>query len=90
MRRLTRGARTHNEGSLGLHHGDGHLHAGLGIEGKEILARLEVLPLGADGFGVVDIQAHEVLEEVVAVEAAAVLAELHQPRPDGEQQARAP
>ena len=48
----------------------------------DLVADLDVLPLGDDPVGAVDVAADQVLEEVVAVEAAASLAELRDPGPD--------
>src|SRR5665647_1925790 len=58
---------------------DGQLHRLLGVERDVVLADREVLPLRVDPVGAVDVEAEEVLEGVVGIEAAAVLAELHDP-----------
>ena len=47
------------------------------------VAGLALLPLGVDAIGVAHAAAGEVLEPRVAVEAAAVLADLRDPRPHG-------
>jgi len=46
------------------------------------VADIQVLPLRVDGVGVVNPGAHQAFQPVVTVEAAAVLADLCQPRPD--------
>ena len=46
------------------------------------LAELPVLPLRVDAVGIFHLTAGEVLEPFVAIEAAAVLAELREPGPD--------
>jgi hypothetical protein len=47
-----------------------------------LVADLDLLPLGDDTIGAVDITADEVLQEVVAVEASPPLTKLSDPRPD--------
>ena len=66
-----------------VQHDDRELHRLLGIQAHVVASRLEVLPLRVDAVGAVDVEAEEVLQRVVGVEAAAVLAELDEPREDG-------
>ncbi len=46
------------------------------------IADVDVLPFGGDAVSAVDVTAHEVLEEVVAVEPTPPLPQLGDPRPD--------
>ncbi len=57
-------------------------HVGVLPQGDPI-ANLQLLELGHDPLGAVDVETEEVLQSVVAVEAAAPLAHLDEPRPDG-------
>ena len=61
--------------------GDGHGHGDLWGE-PDLRADRDALPRGHDPVGAVDVAADEVLQRVVAVEAAAPLPELRDPRPD--------
>ena len=83
LRRLTRRAATHHERARRFEDGDGHLHGLVGVEREVVLAGAQVLPLGVHAVGAADVEAGQVLERVVGVEAAAVLADLDEPRPDG-------
>jgi hypothetical protein len=58
----------------------GHRPVALGDD-HDAIAGGEVLPLLADLVGAMDVQPDQVLQPVVAVHAAAVLADLHQPGP---------
>src|SRR6266545_1238398 len=62
-----------------LHHGDAQPN--LRVE-LDLVPDLEVLPLGHDPVGAVDVAADQVLQRVVAVEAAPPLPELGDPGPD--------
>src|ERR1019366_5818292 len=53
----------------------------LGREPQRV-AKLQVLPLRVNGFGIDDFTAHEILGPRVAVESTAPLADLDNPRPD--------
>jgi len=59
----------------------GHGKADLRCE-PDLVADLDVLPLGHDPIRAVDVAADQVFEEVVAVEPAAPLSKLGDPRPD--------
>jgi hypothetical protein len=56
----------------------GHKEADAGVE-VDFAADVDALPLGNDPISAVDITADEVLQEVIAVEAATALSELGQP-----------
>lgn len=60
---------------------EGHDQAGLGME-SDLRADVDGLPFRNYPIGAVDVAAHEVLEEVVAVETAAPLSKLGDPLPD--------
>jgi len=48
----------------------------------DAISSLQVLELGQDAIGVVNVTANQVFEPFVAVESAAPLTDLRQPRPD--------
>jgi hypothetical protein len=61
---------------------DGHDHALLPRRERHGVADGQVLQLGHDPVDAVDVEAGQVLQDVVAVEPTAALAHLDQPRPD--------
>src|SRR5680860_1917841 len=66
---------------------DPGLHSGNRIEGAvtsdvDPVAEYDLLKAGHDGVGAMDVRTHQLLQPVVAVEAASALADLGDPRPD--------
>ena len=82
LRRLSGAAAADDERPRRLDHGDRHLHGLVGVERQIVLAGAQVLPLRMHAVGAADVEPGQILERVVGVEAAAVLADLDQPRPD--------